>query len=222
MMTTKAGEESKVDQVLPYFILTKLPAGVAGLVIAGVLAAAMSSLDSSINAIATVSVVDIVKRYLAPGRNDRFYLVAAWIISTVTAGLMIVGALIIAGIPKESMADLGMILFSIFGGCVFGLFMIGFFTRRVDYGSVSVALGVAVAFNVYLMLNSFGLLPDRLSIPAHAYWVGVLVNLAFVTMAYLVSLVRSGPRKNLAGLTVWTMQDGDSPGTTASDPEGKR
>ena len=60
-----------VNQVLPYFILTKIPAGVAGIVIATVLAAAMSSLDSGINAISTVTVVDLMKPYLAKGLEDR-------------------------------------------------------------------------------------------------------------------------------------------------------
>ncbi|MCA9080802.1 MAG: sodium/solute symporter, partial [Planctomycetaceae bacterium] len=66
----------QAEQVFPYFILTQIPAGLAGLTIAGVLAAAMSSLDSSINAIATVTTVDLLKPYLAPGRDDRFYLVS--------------------------------------------------------------------------------------------------------------------------------------------------
>ncbi|HTI51109.1 MAG TPA: hypothetical protein VL475_09160, partial [Planctomycetaceae bacterium] len=61
----------EVDAVFPHFILTRLPAGLSGVVIAGILAAAMSSLDSSINSIATVTVVDLLKPYLAKGRDDR-------------------------------------------------------------------------------------------------------------------------------------------------------
>ena len=64
----------EVDAVFPHFILTQMPAGLAGVVIAGVLAAAMSSLDSSINSIATVTVIDLLKPYLAKGRDDRYYL----------------------------------------------------------------------------------------------------------------------------------------------------
>ena len=44
--------------MLPYFVLTHVPAGLAGLIIAGVLAAAMSAIDSGVNSIATVTVVD--------------------------------------------------------------------------------------------------------------------------------------------------------------------
>ena len=53
------------EDVLPYFILNYLPAGVSGLIIAAAIAAAMSSLDSSINSIATVSVHDIYRRQIA-------------------------------------------------------------------------------------------------------------------------------------------------------------
>src|SRR5690606_38347087 len=80
----------KAEGILPYFIMNHLPTGLAGLVIAAALAAAMSSLDSSINAISTVGIVDIstvemavdinaistvgivdiYRRHLRPGRSD--------------------------------------------------------------------------------------------------------------------------------------------------------
>ena len=60
---------AKAEQVLPYFIINELPKGVIGIVIAAALAAAMSSLDSSINAISTVFITDIYKRILADLRS---------------------------------------------------------------------------------------------------------------------------------------------------------
>ncbi|MDA1015102.1 MAG: sodium:solute symporter, partial [Planctomycetota bacterium] len=193
----------KADQVFPYFILTTIPAGLAGLTIAGVLAAAMSSLDSSINAIATVCTIDLLKPYLARGREDRFYLrVARWI-ATVAAVLMIGGAVLLTTIEKESMNDLTWIVASVFGGCLVGLFMVGFFTRRVDSFSAMTALGVSILLNVYLGLCVAGWLPESITAPVHSYWVGVIVNLAFVAIAYAVSLFR-GPAEELKGLTFWS------------------
>ncbi|MGD8238934.1 MAG: sodium:solute symporter [Armatimonadota bacterium] len=196
----------EADQVFPYFILTKIPAGIAGIVIAGVLAAAMSSLDSSINAIATISTVDILKPYLARGRDDRFYLFVARVIATAAAALMVVGAIIFSRIPKESMNDVTWIVTSVFGGCMMGMFMLGFFTRRVDYASLMIALVAAVLFNIYLGLNIAGWLPPALTINVHAYWVGILVNLLFAALAYGLSLVRRRRQPSLQGLTVWTMR----------------
>ncbi|MFT6619113.1 MAG: SSS family solute:Na+ symporter [Limisphaerales bacterium] len=200
----------QADQIFPYFILTTIPAGLAGLTIAGVLAAAMSSLDSSINAIATVTTVDILKPWLARGRDDRFYLRAARWISIGAAVLMIGGAIVFSSIEKESMNDLSWIIASVFGGCLMGLFMVGFFTKRVDGFSALTALAVSICLNVYLGLGLAGWLPKSITLPIHSYWVGILVNLTFVFIAIAVSRFRK-PAANIDGLTVWTMKRrGDS------------
>src|SRR5262249_51994205 len=65
------------ERIVPHFVVTQLPVGLSGLVVAGVLAAAMSPLDSALNAIATVGVVDVYRRHLVRGRDDRHYLVVA-------------------------------------------------------------------------------------------------------------------------------------------------
>ena len=61
-----AGLPEKADQVFPFFIVNELPTGLVGLVIAGVLAAGMSTLDSSLNSSATVWTVDFYRRLLNP------------------------------------------------------------------------------------------------------------------------------------------------------------
>lgn len=200
----------EADQVLPYFILHHVPAGVAGLVIAAIVAAAMSTLDSSLNAIATVSVVDFVRPFRRSPGDDRSDLRTARAIVVAAAVVMILGALIFVRLPKESMNDVSLVVTSIFGGCLMGLFMLGFFTR-VAGPAVTVGLGVAVAFNVFLGLGALGVLPRGLSLPVHSYWVGALVNGAFVLVAAAVSLLRPGPGRDLEGLTVWTR-----PGPAAS------
>jgi SSS family solute:Na+ symporter len=194
------------DEVFPHFIVTQLPVGVAGLILAAVLAAAMSSLDSSINAVATVSVVDLLKRRFAPGRDDGFYLRWARLISVAAGLMMIAGAIVFDRLPKESMVDLTLIISAVFGGCLCGMFLLGFFTTRVDGLAVGVALIVAVIANVYFALNTIGWLPEALAVDLHAYWVGIVVNIIFAVIAYSVALARRpGPQRHLAGLTVWTL-----------------
>jgi SSS family solute:Na+ symporter len=194
----------EADQVLPYFILNRIPAGVAGLIVAAIIAAAMSTLDSSINAIATVSVVDLLKPFLARDRSDRYYLWAARLVATFAAAVMIAGALTFSRIPKESMNDISLIVTSVFGGCLMGLFMLGFFTRRVDSFAATCGVIVAVGFNVFLGLGALGVLPASWRLSVHSYWVGALVNGCFVVVAYGIALLRNRPRWNLDGLTVWT------------------
>ena len=197
----------ETDQVLPYFILTEIPAGVAGIVISAVLAAAMSSLDSGINAISTVAVIDLVKPYLAKGHSDKYYLITAKLISIGVTVLVILGAIIFSRVDKESMNDVSLIATSIFGGCLMGLFMLGFFTRSVDGISATVAMAVAILFNIYLGLGVLGWLPRSVTLGLHSYWVGAAVNGCFIILAFVFSrLLRKEPQ-NLDGLTVWTMPE---------------
>ncbi len=194
------------DAVFPHFIFTTLPAGLAGLVIAGVLAAAMSSLDSSLNAIATVTVVDIVRPYLMPGREDRFYLRFARVIATLGAGLMIAGAIGIQFIPVENMNQLAWIVESVFNGCLMAVFMVGFFTTRVGNRAAVLALIVAVSVNVYLALNWLGWVPWTVSL--NNTWVGPVVNILFAVLAigfsFFIGPGKEEAGKSLDGLTVWT------------------
>jgi len=194
------------DQMLPYFVLTYIPAGLAGVVIAAVIAAAMSSLDSGVNSISTVVVIDLIKPHFAPGREDRYYLNAArW----VTAGSILVmtaGAFTFSRIEKESMNDVSLIVSSVLGGALTGLYMIGFFTRRVGGVAVNVGLGVAITLNLYLGLGLLGILPKAVTLGVHSYWVGAIVNVAFVLVAYGFSFVRREQARNLEGLTIWTQK----------------
>ena len=196
--------DMEADQVLPHFILTKVPAGLAGLVIAAVMAAAMSSLDSGINAVSTVTVVDIMKPYLVQDGSDRFYLRIARLIASVVTVLVVLGAITFSNLPKESMNDVSLIVTSVFGGCLMGLFLLGFFTTRVDGVSATIGMAVAIVFNVYLGLGLAGKLPAGLTLPVHSYWTGALVNGTFLVVAYGAGVLR-GNRRDLTGLTVWTM-----------------
>lgn len=194
------------DQMLPYFVLTHVPVGAAGLVIAAVLAAAMSAIDSGVNSIATVTVVDLLKPYLAKGRSDRFYLQAARVTTGVAILVAVGGALFFSRLEKESMNDVSLIVFSVLGGAITGLYMLGFFTRRVDGFAVNVALACAIALNIYLGLGVAGVLPAGWKIPVHSYWVGAVVNIVFMALAYGISFLRKPTPRDLTGLTVWTMK----------------
>ena len=196
------------DQVLPYFILTKVPAGLAGIVIAAVMAAAMSSLDSGINAISTVAVVDLARPFSRKERSDTYYLRMARVIAAIITVAVVIGAITFSQIEKESMNDISLIVTSVFGGCLMGLFMLGFFVPRVDGSAATVGIVLAIAFNVYLGLGLAELLPESMRIGAHSYWTGALVNGFFIIVACAIGYTRKAPRRDLNGLTFWT-RDGE-------------
>jgi Na+/proline symporter len=63
-----------VNYIIPRFVLSELPIGLAGLFIAGVIAAAMSSIAAELNALATASVIDFYRRWIRPEASDAHYL----------------------------------------------------------------------------------------------------------------------------------------------------
>lgn len=143
-------EQLEADLVLPHFILSRIPAGIAGLVIAAVIASAMSTLDSGINAVSTVTVVDLVRPFLLKEKSDQYYLRTARLVGVAVSVLMILAAFVFSKIEKESMVDASFIAISVFGGCAGAMFLLGFFSRRVDNVSVLTALVFATALNVFL------------------------------------------------------------------------
>jgi Na+/proline symporter len=69
------GETSRdVNYIIPRFVLSELPLGLAGLFIAGVIAAAMSSIAAELNSLATTSVIDFYRRWVKPEATDAHYL----------------------------------------------------------------------------------------------------------------------------------------------------
>jgi len=192
------------EQILPYFINNHLPAGVAGLVIASALAAAMSSLDSSINAISTVSVVDIYRRHLKPGLDDKHYLKVAWVIAAVSAVLMIGGAVYLANAETKTLQDTATILSSVLGGGLLGLYLIGFFTKQGDARAAWAGLVATMVFTSWTVLSKNGLMPDSLSVPFDLYYTGFVGNVIMFVLTYLIARFFLKSNKDLTGLTVWT------------------
>jgi len=94
-------QEGKWDAVYPYFAVSRLPMGVAGLVIAAIFAAAQSTVSGSLNSAATVCVEDFYKRFGRRERSDRHYLaVARWL--TVAWGILATAMAVLLRDIKEA------------------------------------------------------------------------------------------------------------------------
>ncbi|MBR90525.1 MAG: hypothetical protein CMO66_04540, partial [Verrucomicrobiales bacterium] len=122
------GPLAKSDQILPVFIVNELPAGLAGLVVAGVFAAAMSSLDSSMHSIATALSTDFVTRLRGepadPLATARKLTLALGVLGTVSA--LIIATQDVKHLWDHLMGIIGLLL-----GALGGLFALGIFARHV-------------------------------------------------------------------------------------------
>jgi transporter, SSS family len=119
------------DAILPWYMSTALPRGVLGLVIAGLFAAAMSTLSSSMNSAATAYVTDIYRK-MRPGRDEkRLLAVARW--ATLWLGLAgILFAVVMASWDIKSLWDEFSKFLGILLGGLGGLFLLGLTTRRAN------------------------------------------------------------------------------------------
>ncbi len=199
----------KAEHIMPFFILNYMPPGVAGIVISAALAAAMSSLDSSINAISTVTVNDIYRRHFVKDKDDKHYLHVAWIAAAVASVFMIIGAIILIYADTKTIQDAGTILASVVMGGVFGMYLLGFVTTRANSKSVWVGIAVTFIFSVWTVLAKQGVLPESLTVPFDLYYTGMIGHILLFATAFVSSLFifKKKENKDLTNLTIWT-QDG--------------
>lgn len=137
-----AEDITKGEQVFPYFIAMQVPTGLKGLIIAAIIAAAMSTVDSALNCSATVLLLDFYKRYLNPNIADRasvIFLRAA----TVAWGVLGTGAALLM-IRAKSILDVWWQISGIFGGALLGLFLLAFMKVRLRLWQGIVSIGASI------------------------------------------------------------------------------
>ncbi|NOS72763.1 MAG: sodium/solute symporter [Verrucomicrobia bacterium] len=143
---------AKTDNIVPYFIKTQLPVGLIGLVVASLMAAAMSSLDSDLNSMATVIVDDFYPR-LRPHATDRQRLRVGRAAVTVLGILSIVFSLSWIGGVGAAM-EFGVQLFSIATAGMLGLFVLGALTKRANARGAVAGIVACGLFTAWATLTS--------------------------------------------------------------------
>ena len=172
--------DAKAEEILPFFITSYLPQGLVGLVLAAAIAAAMSSLDSSINAIATVSTHDIYRRFLRTGLTDTDYLRFARWITTVTGGLMIAGALYLIDTSTTTLQDSATIITALLAGGLLTIYLIGFFSKRCDTRHLVLGIIATIIFTLWTMASARGVV----DYPFDLYYTGLLGNIVMFLVAW--------------------------------------
>jgi len=139
------------DAIVPYFIHNELPVGIAGLVVAGIFAAAQSSISGSLNSLATTWIVDIHRR-INPELSDKGQLVLAKKIVAVV-GMAAIG--VAYGLKFLNVVSLFDVMLTV-GGLVMsslgGVFCLGMLTRRGNSFGAVVGVIVSVSVLTYLWI----------------------------------------------------------------------
>ena len=145
---------SRADRIFPYFIVTQLPAGIVGLLIAAILAAAMSTLSSSLNSSSATALTDFYRPLIAPARSDAHYLAISRKLTVMWGTIQMVVAMG-ATQTNQRIVDSVLSIASFTSGPVLGLFLLGTLTRRVGQnGAVAgVLTGIVLMLIVWLRLD---------------------------------------------------------------------
>ncbi|MGY3718250.1 sodium:solute symporter [Sutcliffiella cohnii] len=180
---------TNLNELFPMFVVEYLPVGVSGLIIAGVFAAAMSSLDSALNSLSAVSVRDFYAKYFKKNASEEHYLKASrW--ATVFWGIYATIFAFFAGNLGpviETVNKIG----SYFYGALLGVFLLAIFVRRANGTGafVGVIAGMAAVWGVTTFASISWLYNNV---------VGAVVA---VVVGYFVSLMFKAPTKEkLKGL----------------------
>lgn len=145
-------ETKDSDYVFITFIISMLPAGLVGLLLAVILSAAMSSTASELSALGSTTTVDFYRRVFKREATDRHYLVASKLF-TVFWGLVALGFATFASLIDNLIQAVN-ILGSIFYGTVLGIFLVAFFLKWIGARAVFVAALVAQALVIVLFFTS--------------------------------------------------------------------
>jgi len=184
------------DQLVPWFVVTHLPSGVAGVVVAAIFAAAMSSLDSSMNSISAAVVNDFVGRFSTQGGQRDFLKLARRL--TLVLGVIGTGAaMVLATYEIKYLFDFFQRVLGLFGGGLLGVFLLAVFTRRCNATGALVGLVTGAAMT---MAVAFGTDINFLLYAA-------IGSCSCFVVGYLVSWMTGGQDRDLAGLTLATLKD---------------
>jgi len=137
------------DKIYPQFIWDHLPAGIAGLVIAAILAAAMSNLSAALNALSSTTVMDFL-RPVARNSDDAHWLPIARHATVVWAAILF-GVGLLAR-QWGGVLEAGLSIASIIYGSLLGVFLLGLLTRRVGEIAAMIGMSAGLALMLYIKL----------------------------------------------------------------------
>ena len=142
---------SRGDEVFPKFIIEGMPPGVSGLLIAGILAAAMSTLSSSLNALASTSVSDIYQQFKSDLSDTEILKVSR--VFTLIWGLVFIGFANMFEDQTSPVVELGLAIASFTYGGLLGAFLLGILSKRARERDALISFVVAIAVMVWVIFG---------------------------------------------------------------------
>jgi solute:Na+ symporter, SSS family len=138
---------SRSDTIFPTFVVTRLPHGVSGLLIAAILAAAMSNLSAALNSLSSTTIVDFYGRWHPAATEQRRVRLSRF--ATIGWALVLFALAIVAR-HGGRVLEVGLSIASVAYGSLLGVFLLGVLTRRASERGAMIGMLVGFLLNLYL------------------------------------------------------------------------
>jgi len=181
----------RADRIYPTFIVTRMPHGIAGLLIAAVLAAAMSNLSAALNSLSSSSIMDFYLRFRAGSRStsDPKDSEAGQLrlarLATVAWALVLFALAVLALHRVGRVVEVGLQIASVAYGALLGVFLLGALTKRANQRGAMVGMITGFATELYLW---------GWSQVAFTWWVAIGTCMTFA-VGYAASILWNGESK---------------------------
>ncbi|RXK58011.1 sodium transporter [Lacibacter luteus] len=189
-------EGMKAEAVFPHFIMTELPTGVIGFLVAALISAAICSLSADLNSLAAVGMQDYYKK-LRPKKTDKEYLYMSKTFVVLSGLISIaIGALYLV-LGNEGVLGVIFTIYAIFSGGIVGIFLLGLFSARANRQGVNIGIITCILFTAWAFLTStpIGVKEPKLLLDLgnfnfthHKLMLGVYSHLVVIVVGYIASL----------------------------------
>ncbi|MDE3067141.1 MAG: sodium:solute symporter [Verrucomicrobiota bacterium] len=202
------GYIAKSDQIFPYFLSTHIPAGLAGLFMASLFAAAMSTISSALNCLAVIGTEDLYRRFRpAAGDALRLHLGKGIVVGV---GLLTTAIAMVLDRYAGHALSLYFTATAIFSGGLFGLFFLAFFSTRTNTRGVWAGILACILFTAYATLTE-GTSPlldlGRFNFKLPGVMIGVIGNLVLIGVGYGASRCLGPGWAGARELTWWDWRE---------------
>ena len=191
----------KGDSVLPIFMATEMPPWLAGLVIAAVFAATISTLSANLSSASTAVVTDFVKRF-NPGISGKAQIRCGQVCTYVVGIIGIMAALTLARMESSALFDNFNKYIAMLTAGLTGLFFMGVFMPRIK--GIAAVLGLAA--NYFVCFSCEILHCDVFGLKFHPFLLGGIGLVVCVLVALAASFVLNEKGHDLSGLTLKTLK----------------
>lgn len=179
------------DRIFPSFVVNRMPHGISGLLIAAILAAAMSNLSAAINSLSSTTVVDFYLRRRPDTDEKRRVAISRF--ATIVWGIVLF-ALALLSRHGGRVVEIGLTIISAAYGPLLGVFLLGILTRKVSEDGAIAGMACGLALNLYLWLGA-NQLARWTGFSVAFTWLVVIGTIVTFVIGYGVSLVASPSTK---------------------------